>query len=88
MEDLFIAHIAGMDAFARALLVASNILSESDYLKIKNARYQSFDAGKGKEFEDGNLTLQTLNDIARQAGEPKQISGKQELLEQLINMYI
>ena len=87
-EDLFIAHISGMDAFARALLVADNILSKSDYLKIKNGRYQSFDSGDGKAFEEGKLTLQALNDIAKQGGEPKQISGKQELLEQLINMYI
>ena len=88
LEDLFIAHISGMDAFARALVVADNVLTKSDYLQIKNGRYRSFDSGDGKAFEEGQLTLQALNDIAGRAGEPKQISGKQELLEQLINMYI
>ena len=88
LEDLFIAHISGMDAFARALIVANAILTESDYLEMKEARYGSFDQGDGKTFEDGGLTLERLCEIAKQGGEPRQISGKQELLEQLINMYI
>ncbi len=88
LEDLFIAHISGMDAFARALIVADELLANSDYSKIKNGRYASFDSGQGKSFEDGNLSLEDLNRIANESGEPKQISGKQELLEQLINMYI
>ena len=88
LEDLFIAHISGMDAFARALIVADEILTQSDYSKIKNGRYASFDGGDGKLFESGNLTMEDLDRIAKNNGEPQQISGKQELLEQLINMYI
>ncbi len=88
MEDLFIAHISGMDAFARALLVAADILENSDYKKMRENRYASFDAGNGKAFEDGKLTLEDLRNIAAKAGEPKQISGKQELYESLLNMYI
>ena len=87
-EDIFIAHINGMDTFARALLVADKVLRESDYLKLKKNRYSSFDKGKGKDFETGKLTLENLQAIAKSAGEPKTISGKQEKLEQLINMYI
>jgi xylose isomerase len=87
-EDLFIAHINGMDTFARSLIVAEKILKESDYLKLRKNRYSSFDKGKGKEFESGKLTLENLRTIAGSAGEPKTISGKQEMLEQLINMYI
>lgn len=87
-EDIFIAHINGMDTFARALIVADRILRESDYLKLKKDRYSSFDKGKGKEFESGRLTLENLRTIAKSSGEPKTISGKQEMLEQLINMYI
>jgi xylose isomerase len=87
-EDIFIAHISGMDSFARALIIADKILKESDYLKLRKARYSSFDKGKGKEFESGKLSLENLRTIAKTAGEPKVISGKQELLEQLINMYI
>jgi xylose isomerase len=87
-EDIFIAHISGMDTFARALIIAEKILKESDYLKNKSARYSSFDKGKGKEFESGKLTLENLRTIAKSAGEPEKISGNQEKLEQLINMYI
>jgi xylose isomerase len=87
-EDIFIAHISGMDTFARALIIADKVLNESDYLKMRKQRYASFDKGAGKDFEKGNLTLADLHKIAVKAGEPKVISGKQELLEQLINMYI
>jgi xylose isomerase len=88
LEDLFIAHVSGMDTFARALLIADEIMKESDYLKMKKDRYASFDKGLGKDFESGKLTLAKLRDIAEEIGEPKITSGKQELLEQLISMYI
>ena len=88
MEDLFIAHISGMDTFARALLIADKILKESDYPEMKKKRYASFDKGPGKDYEKGKLTLEQLRDIAAKNGEPKTISGKQELYEQLINMYL
>jgi xylose isomerase len=88
LEDIFIAHVSGMDIFARALLVADKILTESDYLKMRKNRYASFDSGKGADFEAGKLSLEDLREIAREVGEPKQISGKQEMLEQLINWYI
>ncbi len=87
-EDLFIAHITGMDVFARALVIADKILSESDYLKLKKERYASYDTGDGKLFEDGKLTLEDLREIAIRKGEPEIISGKQELLEAMINTYI
>jgi xylose isomerase len=88
IEDIFIAHISGMDTFARALVIAEKILKESDYLKMKAKRYESFDKGKGKEFAGGKLTLEGLRTAAKSLGEPERKSGKQELLEQLINMYI
>jgi xylose isomerase len=88
LEDIFIAHIAGMDTFARAFLVADRILKESDFLKLRKQRYSSFDSGNGKEFEDGKLKLDDLRTIALAAGEPKTTSGKQEMYEQLINQYI
>jgi len=87
-EDLFIAHIAGMDAFARALLIADEIRNHSDYLKMKAERYSSFDTGLGRKFENGELSLELMRKVAIERGEPKQISGKQELFESLINMYI
>ena len=89
LEDIFIAHIAGMDAFARALEIAADVLEKSPYLQMLSERYASFDSGKGKEFEEGKLSLEELRDYAIELGrEPKQISGKQELYEAIINMYI
>jgi xylose isomerase len=88
LEDIFIAHVSGMDTFARSLVIADKILKESDYLKIRKGRYASFDSGKGAEFDAGKLTLEGLYAAAKELGEPKQISGKQEMMEQLINCYI
>lgn len=83
-EDMFIAHIAGMDVFARALIVADDILNNSDYKKIRKERYSSFDAGKGAEFEAGKLSLEDLRNFAAENGEPSPKSGKQELLESIL----
>ena len=87
LSDLFIAHIAGMDAFARALEAAAAILEESPLPAMLKERYASFDAGKGKEFETGKLSLEDLRNYAAANGEPKQVSGKQELCEAIVNMY-
>ncbi len=88
LDDIFLAHIGGMDAFARAFIIADNILEKSPYKKFRAQRYASFDGGKGKDFEDGKSTLEDLRSFAIANGEPKQISGKQEWLENLINQYI
>ena len=53
-----------MDTFARALVIADKILKDSDYLKMRKKRYESFDKGAGKDFEKGNLLLKNLRDIA------------------------
>lgn len=87
-EDLFYAHIGGMDTFARALTIADKILTNSDYLKYRKARYSSFDSGNGQAFEAGKLTLTDLRNIAAEAGEPAVISGRQEWLENLVNRYV
>jgi len=88
MEDLFHAHIGGIDCFARALIIADNILQKSDYKKIRKDRYASFDTGKGKEFEAGKLSLEDLRDYAVANGEPAVKSGRQEYMENIINRYI
>lgn len=88
LEDIFIAHIAAMDTFARALIVADKVRTDSDFLKMRKERYASFDSGDGANFEDGKLTLEDLRDLAIKMGEPEQISGKQELFESIINQYI
>ncbi|TAG68300.1 MAG: xylose isomerase, partial [Runella slithyformis] len=83
LEDIFIAHIGGMDAFARSLLIANDILEKSAYRKMRTNRYASFDAGMGKAFEEGKVSLEGLRDYALQNGEPTQTSGKQELYENI-----
>jgi xylose isomerase len=85
LDDMFIAHIGGMDAFARGLVIADKILADPRSAQLREGRYTSFDAGEGKRFEDGELGLADLRDIAASSGEPEQISGRQELVENLIN---
>jgi xylose isomerase len=87
-EDLFYAHIGGMDVFARAFITAEKILRNSDYIQIKKDRYASFDSGSGKDFEEGKLSLGDLRAYAISNGEPETISGKQEYIENIINRYI
>lgn len=83
-EDIFIAHISGMDAMARALENAAEILENSELPLMVKERYASFDSGKGKDFEDGKLSLEDLVAYAKEHGEPAQISGKQELYETIV----
>ncbi len=88
MEDLFYAHIGGIDCFARSLVIADNVLQKSEYKKIRKDRYASFDSGKGKDYEAGKLTLEELRDLAAANGEPATKSGRQEHLENIINRFI
>lgn len=87
LEDIFIAHIAAMDAMARALENAAALLEESPLCQMVKERYASFDAGIGKKFEDGELTLEDVYAYGKEIGEPKQTSGRQELYEAILNMY-
>ncbi len=86
-EDIFIAHISGMDAMARALENAADLLENSPINKMVTERYASFDGGNGKKFEEGKMGLEDLVAYAKKNGEPKQTSGKQELYEAIVNMY-
>ena len=86
-EDIFIAHISAMDAMARALVNAAAIVEESPVPAMLKERYASFDSGVGKAFEEGRLTLEELVAYAKEHGEPKQISGKQELYETIVALY-
>jgi xylose isomerase len=88
LADIFYAHIGGMDVFARALLLANDVLEKSEYKKLRKERYASFDSGKGKQFTNGKLTMEELRKLAHAQGEPEQISGKQEYFENLINQFI
>ena len=88
IEDVFHAHIGGADTFARALITADKIMQSSSYNALREKRYSSFDAGKGKDFEVGKLELSDLYKIAQENGELTLQSGKQELFENIINQYI
>lgn len=88
LEDLFYAHIGGMDAFARALITADRIFEESDYRAMREERYSSFERGEGARFEKGELSLEALREYALANGEPVQRSGRQELFENIINDFI
>lgn len=88
LADIFHAHVGGMDVFARALLVAADVLEKSPYKKMRAERYASFDSGAGKAFEDGKSTLEDLYTHASANQNIKAISGKQELYENIINQYI
>ena len=88
LEDIIIAHVSAMDTMARALLVAADILEKSPLPAMLKERYASYDSGAGKDFEDGKLTLEQVVAYAKTQGEPAAVSGKQELLEAIVNMYI
>ncbi|HEY9165780.1 MAG TPA: xylose isomerase [Candidatus Kryptonia bacterium] len=85
LDDMFIAHITGMDTFARALLIADKILTDTNYTAMRKKRYASFDGSTGAEFEKEKLTLEDLRKYAEKNGEPEQTSGKQELYESIIS---
>ena len=88
MQDVFYAHIGGADVFARSLLIADKIITSSPYDALRKERYSSFDSGKGKDFENGKLDFNDLYQLAKNNGELKLQSGKQELFENIINQYI
>jgi xylose isomerase len=77
-----------MDAFARGLEVAHALLSTSPWEQWRRERYTSFDTGAGKDFAEGRLKLTDLATLAATNGEPRQLSGKQERYENLLNQYL
>jgi xylose isomerase len=88
MQDLFIGHIGGMDAFARGLEVAHALLTTSAWETWRKERYASFDSGAGRDFASGRLTLAELAALGASNGEPRQVSGRQERYENLLNQYL
>ncbi len=88
VEDLFHAHIGGMDAFARGLLIADKILQDGKIGELVNQRYASFDSGIGQTIENGKADFDMLDTWVLENGEPTLKSGRQEYLENLLNTYI
>lgn len=88
MEDLFHAYIAGMDTFAKGLLIADQILKDGKFDQIIQARYASYETGIGAKIVEGQVGFEELADYAMELGEIKNTSGRQELLENMLNQYI
>jgi xylose isomerase len=88
LNDTFHGHIGGMDVFARALLIADDLIQKSPLEKMRAQRYASFDSGKGADFEQGKLTLEQLAELGNKGGEPPLVSGQQELYENVVNRYV
>jgi xylose isomerase len=87
-EDLFLAHIGGMDTFARGLLGAAKLIKQKPLDKFIARRYKGWKGALGQKIESGKATLEDLEAYTLKHGEPKIQSGKQELLENILNEYI
>ncbi len=86
--DLFHAHIGGMDSFARGLKIAHKMLADKTFEKIVKDRYKGWDGPLGKKIEQGKATFEQLEAYTLKNGEPAIQSGRQEMLENLLNEYI
>jgi xylose isomerase len=86
--DLFHAHIGGMDAFARGLKIAHAIIKDGRLDRFVDRRYASWDSGIGRKVESGKVTLAQLDAYAQGIRAPRLDSGRQEMLENLINEYV
>jgi len=87
-EDLFYAHVAGMDTFARGLKIAHAIREDGRLAQIIKERYSSFDTGMGAKMDKGKCSFDDLEKYALKNGEPKLASGRQEMIENLFNEFI
>ncbi len=86
-EDLFIAHIGGMDSFALGLEIAQKIIDDGLFDDFITARYSSFDSGEGKRFAEGKMSFAELAEYGKTA-KIETRSGKQEYLNNLLNSYL
>ena len=87
--DLFYAHVGGMDTFARGLKIAAAIREEGELCQFVRDRYSRWDSGVGAEIESGNASFESLEAYMLEKGEiTENVSGRQEMLENLINRYI
>lgn len=87
-DDLFYAYIAGMDAFAKGLKVAAALINDGVFEKFKEERYASYSSSIGKDIIDGKVGFKELEEYAMKNGTTPNESGRQELLESILNQYI
>ena len=87
-DDLFHAHIGAMDAFARGLKIAAKMLADGTFEDVVKKRYAGWDGDFGQKIEKGQLSFEDMEQYILKHGEPKVVSGRQELLENILNEYI
>ena len=87
-SDLFYAYIAGMDTFARGLKVAARLIEDRVFEDFKEKRYASYKEGLGKDIVEGKVGFKELEAYALENGVTPNTSGRQELLESILNQYI
>lgn len=87
-DDLFISYIVGMDTFARGLIVAANMLEDGALENFVSDRYASWTEGVGKDIVEGKMDFEALATYALDHDEIKNTSGRQEMLEDVVNRYI
>jgi xylose isomerase len=86
--DLFYGHIAGMDAFAQGFKIAYKIIEDGKFDKFIADRYASYSTGIGKDIVEGKVGFKELEAYILENGEPEIVSGRQEVLESLLNQYV
>ncbi len=87
-DDLFLSHIAGMDAFAKGLIVADKMISDGKIDKFIEERYSSYNSGIGKDIVDGKVGFKELEKYALEHSDINNNSGRQEMLEAIFNSYL
>ena len=87
-DDLFLAHIAGMDAYAKGLKVAAKLIEDRVFENVIEQRYSSFKEGIGLEIVSGKATLKSLEQYALNNELRKNVSGRQEHLKSVLNQYL
>ena len=87
LDDLFHAHIGGMDTFARGLVIAQQIIDDGVMSEFINSRYAGYNDGIGAKIAEGATSFAELDAWVREQGEPAQKSGKQEMLENIYRSY-
>jgi xylose isomerase len=88
LEDLFHAHIGGMDTFARGLIIAQKIIDDGEVDTFIRQRYAGYHEDTGKRIMAGGIDFDGLEAWVLEKGEPRPVSGRQEYLENLINTYL
>ena len=88
-EDLFYAHIGGMDTCAKTLLAVENLIKDKKLSDYVDQRYKNWNGELGKMIHSKDTGLDTLNNLViNNKIEPKSKSGQQEMLENIINKYL